>query len=195
MPIPTKQIANHLKNQNSIVGSVERITYRNDETDYVIAKLRLGEAKANLVTIVGFLPTIYEGERIQASGEWLNHPKYGFQFQVSQFKSMEPTTIIGIQKYLSSGLIKGIGPVYAEKIVEKFGLSTLTVLDDNAKRLKEVKGIGRKRYQIIVDAWQSQRQISEVMLFLVSNGVSTTYAIKIYKKYGTNSISVLKKNP
>jgi len=195
MPIPTKQIANHLKNQNSIVGSVERITYRNDETDYVIAKLRLGEAKANLVTIVGILPTIYEGERIQASGEWLNHPKYGLQFQVSEFKSMEPTTIIGIQKYLSSGLIKGIGPVYAEKIVGKFGLSTLTVLDENAKRLKEVKGIGRKRYQIIVDAWQSQRQIREVMLFLASHGVSTTYAIKIYKEYGTQSISVLKKNP
>lgn len=189
-----KSIPKFSGSKNSVKGSVERITYRNDENDYVVAKLRV-EGDVNLVTIVGSLPAIYEGERIQAEGEWQKHSKFGYQFHVNQFKSLEPVTIDGIGKYLSSGLIKGIGPVYAKKIVQKFGLETLTILDEFPRRLKEVDGIGTKRYQIIIDAWQSQKQIRQVMLFLASHGVSSSYAIKIYKEYGTQSIAVLNKNP
>ncbi|MEE9170634.1 MAG: ATP-dependent RecD-like DNA helicase, partial [bacterium] len=112
-----------------LTGTVERITYQNEENNYVVARLRVDGGSTNLVTIVGTLPAVFEGERIRAGGEWEKHRKFGYQFHVTEFTSLPPTTVQGIQKYLGSGLISGIGPVYAEKIVKTFGLDTLRMLD------------------------------------------------------------------
>lgn len=179
----------------TVVGSVERITYRNDESGYVVARLRPENQPANVVTIVGVLPGVFEGERIEAKGEWQKHRKFGMQYHVSDFKSLDPVTIPGIRKYLASGLIKGIGPVYAERIVKKFGDQTLDILDKQTNRIREVPGIGSKRAELIKDAWKSQRQIREVMIFLASQGISASYAVRIYKSYGYKSLSVLRENP
>jgi exodeoxyribonuclease V alpha subunit len=179
----------------TLTGTIERITYQNEENNYVVARLRVDGGSTNLVTIVGTLPAVFEGERIRAEGEWQKHRKFGYQFHVTEFTSLPPTTVQGIQKYLGSGLISGIGPVYAEKIVKTFGLDTLRMLDESPERVKEIDGIGKKRAQQIREAWQSQKQVREVMLFLAGHGVGTGYAIKIFKQYGHQTLAVLRKNP
>ncbi|MBF0320660.1 MAG: ATP-dependent RecD-like DNA helicase [Nitrospirae bacterium] len=177
-----------------IQGQVERITFANEENAYSILKLSIA-GRRDLVTVAGNLLSINPGEVLRLRGAWVNHPKYGEQFKVNSYTSVTPATVIGIEKYLGSGLIKGIGPVLARRLVLKFAEKTLDVIEDTVERLKEVDGIGEKRVAMIKSAWVEQREIKEIMLFLQSHGVSSTYAIKIFKHYGHNSVEVVKANP
>ena len=175
-------------------GQIERITYTNEENGYTIAKLKV-YGQRDLVTIVGNLMAPTPGEIIKMKGEWANHPKYGEQFKIVHYKTTVPASVYGIEKYLGSGLIKGIGPIMAKRIVKKFGKKTLDVIEKDIEGLAEVDGIGEKRIGMIKRAWDEQKEIREVMLFLQSHGVSSGYATKIFKQYGDRSIQVVKQNP
>jgi len=148
-----------------------------------------------LVTVVGSFPNLQAGQTLNIQGEWHNHPKHGQQFQMTQYSETKPATLTGIEKYLGSGLIKGVGPVTAKRIVAHFNLETLDIIETEINRLIEVPGIGKKRVNMIQSAWVEQKSIKEVMVFLQGHGVSTTYAVKIFKKYGNNSITTVSENP
>lgn len=175
-------------------GQIERITYNSQETGYTVARVKI-HGKTDLVTVVGNLMSPMPGEVLSMKGEWTSHPKYGRQFKVVYYESSVPATVLGIRKYLGSGLIKGIGPVMAERIVKQFGNQTLDIIEDQAERLAEVEGIGKKRIGMIRQAWDDQKEIREVMLFLQSHGISSAYASRIYKHYGDRSISIVRENP
>jgi len=175
-------------------GQIERITYINEENGFTIARVKV-YGQRDLVTVVGNLMAPSPGEILKMKGEWANHPKFGQQFKVVHYKSAVPASIYGIQKYLGSGLIKGIGPVMAKRIVKKFGEHTLDVIENEIEKLAEVEGIGEKRIKMIKTAWDAQKEIRQVMLFLQTHGVSSGYATKIFKQYGQASIQVVKENP
>nr|WP_199313519.1 ATP-dependent RecD-like DNA helicase [Leptolyngbya sp. FACHB-671] len=175
-------------------GVVERLTYHSQESGYTIARLKAPRT-SELVTIVGNFANIQAGQTLQLQGTWREHPKYGQQFQVVQYRETKPATLTGLEKYLGSGLIKGVGPVTAKRIVAHFGLETLEVIEHQIERLAEVPGIAKKRVKLIQAAWETQKAIKEVMLFLQGHGVSTTYAVKIYKQYGDESIATVTGNP
>ena len=175
-------------------GQVERITYANEETGYTVAKLALSGFRES-ITIVGNLIAPVPGEMLKVKGAWLTHPKFGRQFKVVSHQSIVPATVIGIKKYLGSGLIKGIGPVMASRIVKQFGEKTLEIIDQNPHELHQVEGIGRKRIEMIAEAWKEQKEIRDVMVFLQGHGVSPAYATKIFKKYGWDSIKIVSQNP
>jgi exodeoxyribonuclease V alpha subunit len=175
-------------------GQIERITYTNDESGFTIAKVRVYDRR-DLVTVVGNLRAPTAGEILKMQGEWTNHPKYGEQFRVVHYKSMVPASVHGIEKYLGSGLIKGIGPIMAKRIVKTFGNETLDVIEQEIEKLIEVEGIGKKRVEMIRQAWADQKEIRQVMLFLQSHGVSSGYATKIFKTYGNEAIEVVQENP
>lgn len=184
-------------NQNTLSdlqGQIERITYTNEENGFTIAKLKV-YGQRELITIVGNLMSPTPGEILKMRGEWANHPKYGEQFKIINYKTTVPATVYGIEKYLGSGLIKGIGPVMAKRIVKKFGKETLDIIEKNYEKLTEVEGIGEKRIAMIKNAWDEQKEIREVMLFLQTHGVSSGYATKIFKQYRDRSIEVVKENP
>ncbi|MFH1415069.1 MAG: ATP-dependent RecD-like DNA helicase [Elusimicrobiota bacterium] len=175
-------------------GQIERITYTNDESGFTIAKLKV-YGYHDLVTITGNLMAPNPGEIIKMKGEWVNHPKYGEQFKIVNYKTMVPASVYGIEKYLGSGLIKGIGPVMAKRIVKMFGEESLDVIEKDIEKLNEVEGIATKRIEMIRKAWAEQKEIREVMVFLQSHNVSSGYATKIFKQYGNQSIEVVKENP
>ncbi|SPD76493.1 Helicase, RecD/TraA family [uncultured Desulfobacterium sp.] len=175
-------------------GQIERITFTNQENGYTIARVKT-YGNRDLVTVVGSMMDPVPGEVVKMKGEWINHPKYGEQFKIVQCETSVPATVYGIQKYLGSGLIKGIGPVMAKRIVRKFGKETLNIIEDNIEILSEVNGIGNKRIGMIKKAWDDQKEIRNVMLFLQSHGVSSAYATKIFKQYGVRSIAVVRENP
>ncbi|MFC1883465.1 ATP-dependent RecD-like DNA helicase [Thermodesulfobacteriota bacterium] len=175
-------------------GQIERITYTNEENGYTIARLKVNGYN-DLVTVVGTLMAPAPGEILNMKGEWVNHPKYGDQFKIVSHKTSVPASIYGIQKYLGSGLIKGIGPVMAKRITKRFGEKTLDVIDRDIEMLERVDGIGSKRINMIQEAWDDQKDIRGIMLFLQTHGVSSGYAAKIFKKYKNHSIDVVKKNP
>ncbi len=175
-------------------GQIERITYKNEETGYTVAQVKV-YGKPQLVTVVGNLMSPTPGEVLNMKGEWDNHPRYGEQFKVIYYDSVVPASAYGIQQYLGSGLIKGIGPVTAKRIVKKFGKHALDIIESQINRLAEVEGIGEKRIEMIRQAWQDQKEIREVMLFLQGHGISSAYASKIYKKYKDRSIAVVRENP
>lgn len=177
-----------------IYGFLERITYYNEENDFVVARLQ-EKGKKELSTIVGNLSGINPGESLKLTGRWVHNKRFGEQFQVERFEVTVPATLHGIQKYLGSGLIKGIGPIMAERIVKKFGLDTLEIIEKTPERLSEVDGIGPKRIAMITKAWEAQKEIKEIMIFLQGHGVSATYSAKIFKQYGNQSIEVVKENP
>jgi len=177
-----------------IYGFLERITYCNEENDFVVAKLQ-EKGKKELTTIVGNLSGINPGESLKLTGRWVHNKRFGEQFQVERFEVTVPATILGIQRYLGSGLIKGIGPIMSERIVKKFALDTLDIIEKTPERLSEVEGIGPKRIAMITGAWEEQKEIKEIMIFLQGHGVSATYSAKIYKQYGNRSIEVVKENP
>jgi exodeoxyribonuclease V alpha subunit len=197
-PQPGAAGANHLQlradPQATIEGAVARITYVSEETQYVVARLDV-PGKPDPVTIVGTVLSLTPGETLRVHGRWSHHPKYGEQFKVDRYESVVPSTIAGIQKYLGSGMIKGIGPVFAKRLVEAFGEETLKVIERTPGRLAEVEGIGAKRQQRITTAWAEQREIREVMLFLQGHGVSPAYAVKIFKTYGQAAIATVRDNP
>jgi exodeoxyribonuclease V alpha subunit len=175
-------------------GVVERITYHSEESGYTIARLKAPRT-SELVTIVGNFANVQAGQTLQMQGIWREHPKYGTQFQVMQYHETKPATLTGIEKYLGSGLIKGVGPVTAKRIVAHFKLETLDIIENQIERLIEVPGIAKKRVNMIQTAWTTQKAIKDVMLFLQGHGVSTTYAVKIYKHYGNESIATVTQNP
>ncbi len=178
----------------TIQGVVERLTFHSPESGYSVARLkRPGEQ--DLTTIVGSFPNIQPGQTLKLVGFWRDHPKFGPQFQVTQYEETKPATLTGIEKYLGSGLIKGVGPVTAKRIVKHFGLDTLEIIETQIDRLIEVPGIAKKRVKMIQTAWETQRAIKEVMIFLQEHGVSTTYSVKIYKQYGDDAIAVVTDNP
>ena len=152
-------------------GQIERITFTNEENGFTIAKVKV-KGKPELVTVVGNLMAPTPGEIIDMRGEWAYHPKYGEQFKVVGFKTKVPATVHGIRKYLGSGLIKGLGPAMAARIVERFGENTLEVIENQIERLAEVKGIADKSIANIARAWDAQKEIRDVMIFLQSHGVS-----------------------
>jgi exodeoxyribonuclease V alpha subunit len=178
----------------SMTGVVERLTFHSEESGYTIARLKREKAK-ELTTIVGSFANIQAGQTLQLTGFWRDHPQYGAQFNVTQYKETKPATLTGLEKYLGSGLIKGVGPVTAKRIVAHFGLDTLEVIENQIERLIEVKGIAKKRINKIQAAWVAQKAIKEVMVFLLRHGVSTTYAVKIFKQYGEGSIATVTHNP
>jgi exodeoxyribonuclease V alpha subunit len=175
-------------------GQIERITFMSEEDGFTIAKLKV-YGHRDLVTVVGKLMAPKPGEILKMRGEWVNHPKYGEQFKIIHYRTEVPASVYGIQKYLGSRLIKGIGPVMAKRIVKKFGKKTLDIIEKNVEELAEVDGIGQKRIEMIKNAWDEQKEIREVMLFLQTHGVSSGYATKIFKQYGDQSIEVVKENP
>ena len=175
-------------------GVVERITYANEETGYSVIKIR-AKGYMDLITVVGSMATVNVGAVISAKGVWTNNPKFGRQFEVKEWEEALPASIYGIEKYLGSGLIKGIGPVYAKKIVELYKERTLTVIEEEPDTLIYVEGIGKKRVEMIKKAWQDQKEIKNIMIFLQSYGISTAFGSRIYKAYGNESISIVKENP
>jgi len=177
-----------------IKGQIERITYYNEENGYTIAKVK-AVGRHELVTVVGNLLSVNPGEVLKLQGEWHFHPKFGEQFKIVSYESVVPASVKGIEKYLGSGLIKGIGPVIAKRLVSQFGLETLNIIETDIQKLHDVEGIGDKRIQMIRKAWDDQKEIREVMLFLQDYGVSPAYGAKIFKKYGKKSIEVVRENP
>ncbi len=175
-------------------GIVERVTYHAEDSGYTVGRLKVG-GNRDLITIVGRFPDIHAGQTLRLTGYWREHPKFGQQFQVVRAQETKPATLTGLEKYLGSGLIKGIGPVTAKRIVAHFGLETLDIIEASCSRLLEVPGIAQKRVEMIKNAWAAQKAIKEVMLFLQGHGVSTTYAVKIFKQYGDQAIEVVSKNP
>ncbi len=177
-------------------GVLERVTFANPETGYTIARIAPDRGgSAGLVTAVGPLLGAQVGESLRMRGRWASHPKYGRQFEVHSYTTVLPATEQGIQRYLGSGLIKGIGPVMAERMVKHFGTGILRVIEDEPGRLTEVEGLGPKRTAAIAAAWAEQKAIKEVMIFLQGVGVSTSLAVRIYKKYGDASVPVVRAEP
>jgi exodeoxyribonuclease V alpha subunit len=175
-------------------GQIERITYADEDSGFTIARVKV-YGRRELVTVVGNLVAPMAGEIIEMKGEWTNHPRYGEQFKVVHYKSMVPASVHGIEKYLGSGFIKGIGPIMARRIVNRFGEDTLDVIENETERLAEVEGVGAKRIGMIKKAWDEQKEIRKVMLFLQTHGVGSGYAAKIFRRYGSKSIEVVKENP
>ncbi|MBU8848582.1 MAG: ATP-dependent RecD-like DNA helicase [Desulfobacterales bacterium] len=175
-------------------GHIERVTFSSEESTFCVCKLKV-KGEKNLVTIVGNMVNPIPGEFVELTGKWITHAKFGSQFQILQYKTLVPATQFGIQKYLGSGLIKGIGPVMAKRIVKRFGIKSLDIIEKKIEKLSQVEGIGKKRIEMIRQAWDDQKEVRTVMLFLQSHGVSTAYAAKIFKTYGQDSIHIVKENP
>lgn len=174
---------------------LERITYQNDENGWTVARVDTGRHGTELLTVVGALLGAQPGESIRMRGKWGSHPQFGKQFMVEAFTTVLPATVQGIRRYLGSGLIKGIGPKTADRIVEHFGVRSLDVIDEDATRLIQVPGLGPKRTKLIAAAWEEQKAIKEVMVFLQGIGISTSPAVRIFKEYGDASITVVRTEP
>ena len=177
-----------------LAGQIEKITFTNEENGFTIARVKVHGSRG-LVTVVGTMMAPMAGEILEMRGEWSTHPKFGEQFKILEYKTKVPVTVYGIRKYLGSGMIKGLGPVMAGRIVDRFGKKTLDIIENDIQRLAEVDGIGKKRIGLIAGAWDEQREIRHVMLFLQSHGVSSGYAAKIFKQYGNQAVAVVKENP
>ena len=177
----------------TLTGYIDRLLFHNQENGFVVFVLQLKNKQTT--TVKGFMPSLHPGEQVSVQGSWVMHPKFGKQFEAQQCTTHVPTTIIGLKKYLSSGLIKGIGPVYGEKLVTYFGDQVLEIIDKQPDRLQEIDGIGPKRVEKIIEAWKDQKEISHLMVFLQEKGVSPTYATKIYKHYRNEAVNVILENP
>ncbi|MGB8021810.1 MAG: helix-hairpin-helix domain-containing protein [Candidatus Nanopelagicales bacterium] len=174
---------------------LERVTFVSEDTGYTVARVATDRTGPDLLTVVGPLLGAQVGESLRLTGHWGSHPRFGLQFVVESYTTVLPATIQGIRRYLGSGLIKGIGPTMAERMVDHFGDDILTVIDEAPQRLVEVHGLGPKRTARIAAAWEEQKAIKEVMVFLAGVGVSTSLAVRIYKKYTDTSIEVVRTSP
>jgi len=180
--------------EESLEGVVERIVFESDETGFMVARLQ-SEAHLELITIVGKTIAITVGETVRLKGRWIDNKKFGKQFEITAYESVMPATVKGIEKYLGSGLVEGIGPKMAERIVKAFGVETFKIIEEQPHRLRNVSGIGKKRAGQIREAWQSQRAIQSIMVFLQGHGITTSQSAKIYQAYGDNAVTVLRRNP
>ena len=175
-------------------GLVDRVTFHNSENGFCVLRVK-ARGQRDLITLIGHAAMISAGEFVQASGAWVNDRTHGVQFRASFLKATAPTTVEGIEKYLGSGMIRGIGPVYAKKLVRAFGESVFDIIEQEPGRLREVTGIGPKRAGRITAGWADQKVIREIMLFLHSNGVGTSRAVRIYKTYGVDAVRLISENP
>ena len=180
--------------QEVLAGLVERVTFHNGENGFCVLRAK-ARGHRDLVTVVGHAAIISAGEWITASGEWINDRAHGQQFKARFLKTSAPSSIDGIEKYLGSGMIRGIGPVYAKKMVKAFGEKVFDVIEAEPDRLREVTGIGAVRAKRITDAWAEQKIVREIMVFLHSNGVGTARAVRIFKTYGADAVQVMTENP
>ena len=174
-------------------GTIRALTYRNDETGYTVAQFEPDGAPA--VTVVGVMPLLAAGEAVELLGDWVEHPRYGRQFKVVQVRPVAPTSLAGLERYLGSGLIPGVGPAIAGRIVAHFGVATAHVLDHAPERLREVAGVGAARAEAITQAWQSQQAARAALIWLQGHGVSPRLAAKIYEEYGAQTIALVQADP
>jgi exodeoxyribonuclease V alpha subunit len=181
-------------NQEVLAGLIERVTFHNAENGFCVLRIK-ARGHRELVTVVGHAATISAGEWITAAGEWINDRTHGQQFKTRFLRSSAPTTTEGIETYLGSGMIRGIGPVYARKLVKAFGAKVFDVIEAEPDRLREVTGIGPMRARRITEAWAEQKIVREIMVFLHSHGVGTARAVRVFKTYGADAVQVMTDNP
>ena len=177
-----------------LAGLVERVTFHNPDTGFSVLRVK-ARGQRDLITVVGHAATIAAGEFVQISGTWINDRTHGLQFKAAFLKASPPTTLEGIERYLGSGMIRGIGPIYARKLVRAFGEAVFDLIEQQPERLREVTGIGPKRAARIIAGWAEQKVIREIMLFLHAQGVGTSRAVRIYKTYGNDAVQVISENP
>lgn len=175
-------------------GTIERVTFHSPETGYAVLRV-LTRARRGVVTVVGSIPSVTAGEHLTAKGSWVHDPQHGEQFKAEEIVCSPPSSVAGIEKYLASGLVKGIGPKYARKIVEVFGERTLQVIDESPSFLKEIKGIGPQRIAQIRESWRQQKAVRDIMVFLQTHGLGTQRAVRIYKTYGDDAVQIVRENP
>ncbi|MCE5250322.1 ATP-dependent RecD-like DNA helicase [bacterium] len=181
-------------NLEVLKGIVRTITFRNEDNGYTIAKIE-PEGKRGIVAVTGYVKLLCVGESVVFRGYWVNDPKYGKQFKFESYESVVPSTLDGIERFLSSKFIKGIGPVFAQKIVRKFGKDTIKILDESPERLSEVPGLNRTKVKAVIEGWKTHRHIRDIMIFLQSHDISPAYASKIYEQYGTETVDKMRSNP
>jgi exodeoxyribonuclease V alpha subunit len=177
-----------------LIGSIERVTFHNEETGFCVLRIKV-KGHRDLVTVIANATSITAGESIECSGSWVNNKTHGVQFQAKDLRTIQPTTLEGMEKYLSSGIVKGIGPYTAKKLVTAFGEVVFDVIENNPRRLLTLEGIGEKRLAFIINAWNEQKSIRKIMVFLQSHGVGVSRAIRIYKTYGQHAIDRVRENP
>ena len=182
------------KSKESLSGLIERVTFFNEESGFVVLRVKV-TGRRDLLTLVGTTVSANAGEWVKAEGVWIRDRDHGLQFKADRLICTPPTNLEGIEKYLASGMIKGIGPVYAKKMVSKFGETIFDIIESASAKLESIEGIGPGRRRQIKDAWQEQKAIRKIMVFLHSNGVSTSRAVRIYKIYGEEAIDRLQANP
>jgi exodeoxyribonuclease V alpha subunit len=187
-PAPSTHPTEHL------TGAVERVTFHSEETGFCVLRVKV-RGHRDLVTVVGTAATITPGEYIEGQGVWVNDRTHGLQFKTQALRVVPPSTLEGIEKYLGSGMVKGIGPHFAKKLVQAFGAQVFDVIEQTPERLTDLDGIGPKRKQRVVEAWEAQKIIREIMVFLHSHGVGTARAVRIYKTYGNEAIARVRENP
>ena len=180
--------------EDALSGQVERVTFHNEENGFCVLKVKV-QGRKEAVTVLGSLPSVAAGEWVTAQGSWERDRDHGMQLRARTMKTQPPTSLEGIEKYLGSGMIKGIGPVYATKLVKKFGVNVFEIIENQSKRLEEVDGIGRERRQRIKDAWAEQKVVRDIMLFLHAHGLGTNRAVRIYKSYGSDAIELIRADP
>src|SRR5580704_6568720 len=179
---------------DTLAGLIERVTFHNADTGFTVLRVQ-PDRRPTLVTVVGHLATAVAGEYVEATGTWVQDRDHGLQFKADQIRTTPPHTAAGIEKYLASGLIKGIGKHYARKIVATFGERTLAVIDESPAFLREIKGIGPQRVQRIRESWREQKAVRGIMVFLQSHGVGTARAARIYKTYGDRAVALVRPDP
>jgi exodeoxyribonuclease V alpha subunit len=182
------------KNLETISGSIERVTFHSEETGFCVLKTKV-RGQRDLVTIIGSAACVTAGEFVECRGSWVNNKEHGIQFKAEHLQVIPPTTLDGIEKYLGSGLIKGIGPHFAKTLIKAFGENVFAIIENEAHRLTELAGIGAKRKRMILDAWAEQKVVRNIMIFLQSHGIGTARAVRIYKVYGDNAIDIVRDNP
>jgi exodeoxyribonuclease V alpha subunit len=178
-----------------IAGAVESILYRSEETGYTVCNVKLAGRDGDCLTVVGHTAAIWAGEELIAQGRWVRHPQHGRQFQAEVIQCVTPTSVEGLRRYLASGMIRGVGPVMAERIVAIFGAATMDVIEKESRRLEEVEGIGPGRRRQIKESWTEQHAVRDIMIFLQAHGIGTAQAARIYRQYGADAIAVVKRNP
>ncbi|MGK0186370.1 MAG: exodeoxyribonuclease V alpha subunit [Verrucomicrobiales bacterium] len=184
----------HPQSIEVLKGTVERVTFHDEESGYAVLKVSAGKRMEPL-TVTGRVASVQPGEGIEAQGEWVNNAQYGRQFKASSIHTIEPDSVVGIERYLGSGLIDGIGPAYAKRLVKKFGKEVFDIIDHASARLEEVDGIGTKRRKEIKAAWENQKRVREIMVFLHEHGLGTGRAVRIYQTYGDDSVRLIEENP
>lgn len=190
---PKKQTHKTTQPLTDLCGSIDKVIYKNSENGFSVIMLKVSARET--ITANGYLSDVFQGEVVSLKGVWSFHPKFGRQFEIREYTTSMPASAVGIEKYLASGMIKGIGPKFAERLVQKFGTQTLEIIDQNPNKLYEVSGVGPKRVEQIIKAWQEQKEVSKVMVFLREKDVSTSFAVKIFKAYGNESIKKIQDNP